>query len=239
MRHTALLAFAMFTMTAWPLAAQLPGTTAAAPNLTFERLRNAAAEPQNWLTYWGDYQGRHFSGLKQVTASNVARLEMRWSVPMPGNSGLEVTPLVVDGIMYTSAQPGQVLALDAKSGQEIWRYQRDQKIVPPGQINRFNRGVAMLGSRLFFGTLDAALVALDAKTGKFLWETQVADPQLGYSITSAPLALKDRIVTGVSGGEFGARGFIDAYDPTTGKRLWRFETVPGPGELGHRDLERR
>lgn len=205
----------------------------AGPNLTFERLRNAGSEPQNWLTYWGDYQGRHFSGLKQITIANVGRLQMQWSVSMPGNSGLEVTPLVVDGIMYTTAQPGQVLALDARSGKEIWRYQREQKIVPQGQINRFNRGVAMLGGRLFFGTLDAALVALDAKSGQFLWETQVADPQRGYSITSAPLALQDRIITGAGGGEFGARGFIDAYDPSTGKRLWRFETVPGPGEFGH------
>lgn len=225
MRFTALL-----LVLSWQLAAQ---PASPAPNLAFERLRNAAAEPQNWLTYWGDYQGRHYSGLKQITTANAAQLQMRWMVPMPGNSGLEVTPLVVDGIMYTSAQPGEVIALDAKSGKVIWRYQRPEKIVPQGQINRFNRGVAMLGSRLFFGTLDAALVAVDAKTGQFLWETQVADPQLGYSITSAPLALKDRIVTGVAGGEFGAPGLIDAYDPANGKRLWRFQTVPAPGDFGH------
>ena len=105
--------------------------------------------------------------------------------------------------------------------------------MPQGQINRFNRGVAMLGNRLFVGTLDAALVALDARTGQALWETQIADSHLGYSITSAPLALKDKIIVGVSGGEFGARGFLEAYDPASGKRLWRFETVPGPGEFGH------
>ena len=201
--------------------------------LTFERLRKASSEPQNWLTYWGDYQGRHYSGLSQIDASNVAKLQVKWSAPMRGNSMLETTPLVVDGAMYTSGQPGQVKALDARSGAQIWSYQRPQKVVPQGQINRFNRGVAMLGNRLFAGTLDAALVALDARTGQALWETQVADSRLGYSITSAPLALKDRIVTGVSGGEFGAPGFIDAYDPATGNRLWRFETVPGPGKFGH------
>jgi PQQ-dependent dehydrogenase (methanol/ethanol family) len=201
--------------------------------LSFDRLRNASAEPGNWLTYWGDYQGRHFSGLNQIDASNVNQLQARWSVPMPGDSNLEVTPLVVDGVMYASGQPGQVFALDAKSGLPIWRYQRQQKVVPPGQINRFNRGVAMLGNRLFVGTLDAALVALDARTGQLLWETQVADSRLGYSITSAPLALQDRIVVGVSGGEFGALGFVEALDPASGKQLWRFDTVPGPGEFGH------
>ncbi len=208
--------------------------TAGAPaGLTFDRLRHASAEPQNWLTYWGDYQGRHFSGLKQIDPSNVARLQPRWSAQMPGDSSLEVTPLVVDGGMYASGIPGQVFALNAKTGQEIWRYQRQQKVVPQGQINRFNRGVAMLGNRLFVGTLDAALVAIDAGTGKLLWETQIADSQLGYSITSAPLALKDRIVVGVAGGEFGARGFVEAYDPATGKRWWRFDTVPAPGDFGH------
>jgi PQQ-dependent dehydrogenase (methanol/ethanol family) len=206
--------------------AEIPG------GLTFERLRNAAAEPQNWLTYWGDYQGRHFSGLDKINATNVGQLQARWAVPL-GEGLLEGSPLVVDGVMYASGLPGQVFALDAKSGLQIWRYQRQQKVVPQGQINRFNRGVAMLGNRLFVGTLDAALVALDARTGQLLWETQIADSRQGYSLTSAPLALKDKIIVGVSGGEFGTRGFVEAYDPASGKRLWRFETVPAPGEFGH------
>jgi alcohol dehydrogenase (cytochrome c) len=126
-----------------------------------------------------------------------------------------------------------VLAIDAKTGEVIWRYQRKQKVTNPYEINRVNRGVTILGNRLFFGTLDAALVALDARTGAFLWETQVADTKLGYSITSAPLAVKDKIVTGISGGEFGIRGFIDAYDVATGKRLWRWYAVPGDGEFGN------
>ena len=125
--------------------------------LTFDRLRNSAAEPQNWLTYWGDYQGRHYSSLKQIDTVNVGQLQARWSAQLPGQSILEATPLVVDGIMYTSGSPGTVVALDARTGLQIWKYQRQQKRVNPYEINPFNRGVAVLGNRVFFGTLDAAL----------------------------------------------------------------------------------
>lgn len=201
--------------------------------LTFERLRNAAKEPQNWMTYWGDYQGRHFSSLSQITPANVKNLQASWAVQMPGESVLETTPLVVDGVMYTSGQPGQVLALDARTGRQIWKYERKPKQLSPYRINPYSRGVALLGNRVFLGTLDAALVALDARTGRQLWETQVADTLAGYSITSQPLVVKDKIITGITGGEFGANGFVDAYDPETGKRLWRFNTVPGRGEPGN------
>jgi PQQ-dependent dehydrogenase (methanol/ethanol family) len=201
--------------------------------VSFDRLIDAAAEPQNWLTYWGDYQGRHYSALKQIDTSNVRELQARWAVQLPNNSLLEATPIVVDGIMYTSGAPGQVLALDAKTGLQIWRYQRQQKVVNPSEINRYSRGVSILGNRLFLGTLDAALVALDARNGQLVWETQVADTMLGYSITSPPLAVNDKIITGVGGGEFGANGMIAAFDPATGKRLWHFNTIPGPDEFGH------
>ena len=207
--------------------ADIPG------GLAYERLRNSAAEPQNWLTYWGDYQGTHYSSLKQIDTSNVGRLQASWSAQLPGPSILEATPLVVDGVMYTSGSPGTVVALDARSGLQIWRYERRQKQVNPYEINPFNRGVAVLGNRVFFGTLDAALVALDARTGLPIWEIQVDDTMQGYSFTSAPLAIKDKIVIGITGGEFGLPGYVDAYDPATGKRLWRFNTVPGPGEFGH------
>jgi alcohol dehydrogenase (cytochrome c) len=206
--------------------AEIPG------GLTFERIRNASAEPQNWLTYWGDYQGRHFSALKEINSTNIRQLQARWSMQMPGDSVLESTPLVIDGIMYVTGQPGQVYAVDAKTGLTIWRFQRTPKVARPNQSNRFNRGVAVLGNRVFFGTLDAALVALDARSGQELWEVQVGDTLAGYSITSAPLALKDRIVIGAGSGEYGIRGFVDSYDPATGKRLWRFNTIPGPGEFG-------
>ena len=151
---------------------------------------------------------------------------------MPGDSVLEATPLVVDGVMYTT-QPGMVVALDARTGRQIWRYARSQKVRSPYEINPFNRGAAILGNRLFVGTLDAALVALDISTGLPLWETQVADPMLGHSLTSAPLVVKDKVLVGITGGEFGARGFLDAYDAATARRLWRWYSVPGPGEFGH------
>jgi PQQ-dependent dehydrogenase (methanol/ethanol family) len=204
-----------------------------AGGLTYERLRHSQAEPHNWLSYWGDYQGRHFSALQQITAANVSQLQARWAVQLPGDSVLQATPLVIDGIMYTTGMPGQVFAIDARTGLQIWKYERQQKVVNPYESYRVNRGVAVLGNRLFFGTLDAALVALDCRTGRPLWEVQVADTLKGYSITEAPLAIKNKIVVGIAGGEYGIRGFVDAYDPATGKRLWRFNTIPGPGEFGH------
>ena len=193
----------------------------------------SSAEPQNWLTYWGDYQGTHFSSLHQIDVANVKRLQSRWVMQLPGKSSLEATPIVVDGIMYTTGSPGTVVALDARTGLQIWRYERAQKRVNPYEINPFNRGVAVLGNRVFFGTLDAALIALDARTGLPLWEVKVDDTMKGYSFTSAPLAIKGKIIMGVTGGEFGVPGYVDAYDPATGKRIWRFNTVPGPGEFGH------
>jgi alcohol dehydrogenase (cytochrome c) len=185
------------------------------------------------MHYWGNYQGTHYSALKQITTENVSRLQAQWSIQLPGTSSLEVEPLVVDGIMYTSGQPGTVLAIDAKSGRRIWQFTRQRKVRNPNEINPFNRGVAVLGNRVFIGTLDAAIVAIDARTGQSLWETQVADSMLGYSITSAPLVVKDKVIVGVSGGEFGARGFLDAYDAATGKRLWRWNSIPAPGEFGN------
>ncbi len=207
-------------------------TRISSPDVSVERLEHAGADPDNWLMYWGNYQSTHYSGLKQIDASNVSRLRAAWTVPMAGESVLEAMPLVVDGIMYTT-QPGVVVALDARTGRQLWRFARPQKARSPYEINPYNRGVAIAGRRLFFGTLDAALVALDAGTGRRLWEIQVADTMLGYSLTSAPLIVKDKVLVGITGGEFGARGFLDAYDAATGRRLWRWYSVPGPGEFGH------
>ena len=199
--------------------------------VTGERLVNAAGEPQNWLMYWGDYQSTHYSRLTQIDATNVRRLRAAWTYPMPGDSVLEATPVVVDGVMYVT-QPGVVAALDARTGRELWKQTRQQKVKNPYEINPFNRGVAVAGHRILVGTLDAALIALDSRTGRTLWETQVADTMLGYSLTSAPLVVKDRVLVGITGGEFGARGFLDAYDLATGRRLWRWYAVPAPGEFG-------
>ncbi len=207
-------------------------SSADAGGVTFDRLVKADAEPQNWFMYWGNFQGTHYSGQKQITPANVGQLQTAWAFQMPGSSVLEATPIVVDGVMYTT-QPGEVVALDARSGRQIWRYSRPQKIRNPYEINPYNRGVSISGNRLFVGTLDAALVAIDARNGLPLWEVQVADTMLGYSLTSAPLIVKDKVLVGITGGEFGARGFLDAYDIATGKQLWRWYSVPGPGEFGH------
>jgi alcohol dehydrogenase (cytochrome c) len=213
---------------------------AAGPGLTWERIRDSAKEPQNYLTYWGDLAGRHYSTLNQINTQNVKNLQAKWAVQMPGDGIVESIPLVVDGIMYTTGTVGTsatVYALDAKTGRQLWRYERRQKVVNQYEINRINRGVTIFGNRLFFGTLDAALVALDARTGTLLWEVQLADTMLGYSITSPPLVVKDKIITGITGGEFGIPTWLDAYDPATGKRLWRWNTIPGPGEPGHETWE--
>jgi alcohol dehydrogenase (cytochrome c) len=213
---------------------------AAGPGLTWERIRDAAKEPQNYLTYWGDLSGRHYSALSQINTANVKNLQAKWAVQMPGDGIVESIPLVVDGIMYTTGPVGgtaQVFALDAKTGRQIWRYERKQRITNPYEINRVNRGVTIFGNRLFFGTLDAFLIALDARTGTLLWEKQIDDTMLGYSITSPPLVVKDKIITGITGGEFGVRAYIDAYEPATGKRLWRWYTIPGKGEFGNETWE--
>ena len=221
------------TLTARDLAKSAMAEIPAQGGITTARITNASSEPQNWLTYWGNYQGSHFSGLKEITPANVGKLQARWAVQMPGDSILESTPLVVDGVMYTAGQPGDIYALDARTGLQIWKFQRKPKAVNPYESNRYNRGVAMLGNRLFTGSLDAALVAIDARTGRQLWEAQVASTLEGYSITASPLVVKNMVIVGVAGGEHGIRGFIDAYDAATGKRLWRFYTVPGPDEFGH------
>jgi alcohol dehydrogenase (cytochrome c) len=203
-----------------------------AGGVTAERLAKAVDEPQNWLTYWGNYQATHYSGLTQITPANAGTLRAAWTFAMPGDAVLQTTPLVVDGVMYAT-QPGSVVAIDARTGRLIWRSTRQRKVRNPYEINPFNRGAAIAGDRLFVGTLDAALVALDARTGSVLWETQVADSMLGYSLTSAPLVVKDKVLVGITGGEFGARGFLDAYDIATGTRVWRWYSVPAPGEFGN------
>ncbi|MCM3879813.1 MAG: PQQ-dependent dehydrogenase, methanol/ethanol family [Vicinamibacterales bacterium] len=206
-----------------------------AGGVTYERLRNSKAEAHNWLMYWGDYHGTHYSPLNQITSATVSKLQPAWAFPNLGVSVMEGTPLVVDGVMYAtgSGNPLTVTAIDARSGRQIWRFTRQQKIVNPFEINPYSRGVSVLGNRAFVGTLDGALLAIDTRTGQALWETQVADTMEGHSITSPPLVLKDTVITGITGGEYGTRGWIDAYDSATGKRKWRFYTIPGPGEFGH------
>jgi alcohol dehydrogenase (cytochrome c) len=207
----------------FPLAAQV----------TSERIRHAEREPGNWLTYSGSYQGHRHSPLDQINTTNVARLKPVWLYQINDVNQFETTPLAVDGILYISEPPSNATALDGRTGRPLWTYRRT---IPPdvhvccGQVNR---GLAILGDTLFLGTIDAHLVALDARTGRVRWDAVVADYQTGHSITVAPLVVKDKVIVGISGGEYGIRGFLDAYDAETGKRVWRFWTVPGPGEPGH------
>jgi alcohol dehydrogenase (cytochrome c) len=202
-----------------------------------ERIRRAETEPGNWLTYSGNYQGHRFSPLKQINTTNVAGMKPLWMYQMRDLGKVVATPIVVDGILYLSEKPHVVTALDGKTGRPLWTYRRP---VPPdirGCCGQPARGLAILDDLLYFGTMDAKLVALDMHTGKPRWEVTVADYKLGHSITVAPLALKDKIIVGIAGGEFGIRGFLDAYDARTGKQCWRLWTIPGPGEPGHETWE--
>ena len=201
--------------------------------VTPERLLNAVKEPQNWMTYSGEYSGKRFSGLDQISVINANRLVAKWVYQTAATGKLETTPLVVDGIMYATAQDDRAFALDARTGRPIWMYQRELPSDIRPCCGRVNRGMAILGDKVFLGTLDAHVIALDAKTGNVDWDVVAADYRTGNSFTVAPLALKNLIVIGISGGEYGVRGFVDAYEADTGKRKWRFYTVPGPGEPGH------
>jgi alcohol dehydrogenase (cytochrome c) len=163
----------------------------------------------------------------------VKTLEQKWVFQADSLEKFETTPLVVDGIMYLTQAPSDAIALDAKSGRVFWTYRYYPSIDARPCCGSVNRGLAIRGDVLFLATLDAHLVALDAKTGRPLWDTKVANAGAGYAMTVAPLVMKDNVIVGVAGGEFGIRGFIAAYDTRTGREVWRFYTIPGPGEPGH------
>jgi PQQ-dependent dehydrogenase (methanol/ethanol family) len=195
--------------------------------VSFERLKTADKEPQNWLTYWGDLRGTHHSGLSSITATNVHTLTSAWAYQF-GGTRVETAPLVVDGVMYVTGPGSNAAALDARTGRVIWRYTRRL----PADIHSnctvmTNRGLAILGDRLYLGTLDSHLVALDAKTGAPIWDVTVDDYKTGTSITHAPLAINGKIIVGITAGECALTGFLDAYDAASGRRLWRFHSTPG------------
>ena len=199
----------------------------------FEDLLAAEKDTHRWLTYSGTYDGKRFSPNDQITKTNVASLRLLWMRQYTtSETAIETSPLVVDGFMFITVPPNHVEALDAKTGTPVWRYERNlpqDLLLCCGYVNR---GLAVLGHLLFLGTLDAHLIALDIRTGAVVWDVEIADYRSGYSITSAPLALKDVVVTGVAGGEFGIRGFVSARDASTGNEIWRFETIPEPGQPG-------
>ena len=201
--------------------------------VTFERLLAADQEPQNWLTYSGTHSGERHSRLEQVTPENVSELELEWVFQAQSLQVFETTPLVVDGIMYLTEAPNTVVALDARTGRVFWIYEHVPSLESRPCCGRVNRGLAILGETLFMATIDAQLIAIDSVTGRPIWKTLVADPAIGYAMTLAPLVVKDKIVVGVAGGEYGIRGFIAAYYAESGDEAWRFHTIPGPGEPGH------
>ena len=202
-------------------------TPSADLNVTFQRLIAAEKEPQNWLSYWGDLRGTHHSGLASLTPANVRSLTGAWTFQF-GGTRVETTPLVVDGVMFVTGPLNNAAALDARTGRAIWRYSRRL----PSDVHSnctvmTNRGFAILGDRLYMATLDAHLVALDAKTGNPIWDVAVDDYQAGLSITHAPLAIDGKIIVGITAGECALKGFLDAYDAATGRRLWRVNVIPG------------
>jgi alcohol dehydrogenase (cytochrome c) len=207
-----------------PLSAQVP----------YERLVESRLEPGHWLTHSGAYDSHRFSPLDQITTANVGDLVPAWVYQVKAPGLVETTPLVFDGVMYLTEPPSNVTALDAGTGRTLWRWTRP---MPDDLRNigfpRVNRGVAALDDKLFVGTLDGYLVALDAASGSVRWETHVADNATGHSLTLAPLAIDGKVIVGTAGGEAGIRGFVDAYDAETGERAWRFWTIPGPGEPGN------
>ena len=201
--------------------------------VTFERIANAEREPQNWLSYSGTIDNQRYSRLDQINTRTVGQLELQWVWQARSLEKFEATALVVDGILYTVQAPNDVVALDAATGRVFWSYHHEP--APEGRpcCGRVNRGVAILGDTLYMGTIDAHLLAIDAKSGKLLWDSVVADAKQNYSITMSPNVFKDKVIVGTGGGDMGIRGYIAAFDAKTGKEVWRFYTIPGPGEPGH------
>jgi alcohol dehydrogenase (cytochrome c) len=213
-------------------AALLAASYARAQPVTPERIVRAADEPENWLTYSGGYASQRHTTLREITRANVRNLEQKWVLQGQVLGAWQSSPLVVDGVMYLTQRPNDVLALDAKTGRVFWQYRYNNSTDQRVCCGANNRGLAIHGDTLFMGTLDAHLIAIDARNGQPLWNTTVADSKLAYSVTMAPLVIKDLVLVGTGGGEYGIRGFIAAYDVRTGKEVWRFNTIPAPGEPG-------
>jgi len=211
-----------------------------AQNVTYERLLAARSEPHNWLTYYGAYDGQRYSSLDQINTENVKRLTPAWVFQF-GASGLhagpstyafEAAPIVVDGVMYVSGWDGWVWAIDAKTGQHLWLYKHAIPFDTSLCCGNVNRGVAVANGKVFVVTLNAHVMALDAATGERVWDRTYGDVRAGESATLAPLVVKDLVIVGSSGGEFGVRGHLDAFKLDTGEHVWRCYTIPKPGEPG-------
>ena len=198
--------------------------------VTNERLLNP--EPGNWLMYRRTYDSWGYSPLDQINTKNVTKLVPAWTFSTGVEEGHQSPPLVNNGVMFITTPKNQVLALDAKKGDLLWRYKKE---LPEDlfQLHPTNRGVALYGDKVFLATVDAHLIALNAKTGEVVWDQTVEDYLTGYYMTLAPLVARGKVMVGMSGGELGIRGFIQAFDAETGKSIWKTYTIPGPGEKGH------
>jgi alcohol dehydrogenase (cytochrome c) len=226
-------------------AASAPGEMLAmkqAPEVTLAALRGfhldvaGLSQPQikeNWVSYNGDYTGRRFSAMDEITPANAAKMVAKWHFKTAGAGVMEVTPVVVAGVMFVT-RSNDAWALDAKTGKLLWHHTRP---ISQGLIDdaarHINRGVAVLGTRLYQETDNAHLLCLDARTGEQLWDVAYATGNRNYGATSSPLIVKGKVIVGSSGGDEGVRGFVAAYDAETGKQAWRFWTIPAPGEKGN------
>jgi alcohol dehydrogenase (cytochrome c) len=204
--------------------------------VTDAMLKNAKNDGKNWVIYGRDYTNQRYSPLAQITSTNVGSLKMAWMF-QTGISRLgsfETSPTVVDGVMYLTTPYNTAMAVDARSGQQIWRYEHKPSISAPIYCcGPNNRGVAISGSTVYMGTLDARLIALDSKTGAVKWDVEAADPEAGYSLTLTPLIVDNSVIIGSSGAEYGIRGFVKAYNKDDGKLLWTFYTLPEKGWEGN------
>jgi PQQ-dependent dehydrogenase (methanol/ethanol family) len=203
-----------------------------AVSVSQSQLDTADRNGTNFLHSNMSYAQTRFYPAAQINTKNVGKLRPAFVFQTEVLESMETAPIVVDGVMYLTTSYNHVYAVDAKTGQQFWHYKHKMGPVTTYCCGPNNRGVAIMGDRLFMGTLDAKLVSLDAKTGKLLWETQIADPELGYSETMAPVAVNGKVLIGTNGGEYGIRGFVKAFDANTGKELWSFATIPEKGHEG-------
>ena len=194
--------------------------------VTPDMLRQTGAKTDEWLLYGGDYRNTRHSPVKSLNPETVGKLQMAWAFPTGTLGQFAVSPVLYDGVLYVTSPYNRLFALDPKTGTPLWRYDHKQPADLRLCCGPANRGVAISGDNVYMGTLDAKLIAFDRRTGEIVWQTEVVSYKDGFSITSAPLAVGDLLYMGVAGGEFGVRGFLDAYDAKTGKRVWRLNTVP-------------
>jgi len=206
-----------------------------ATDVTPARLLNAEKEPQNWLTYYGNYKGWRYSKLAQINTTNVQKLTVQWAFVPGAEEDFQVTPIVADGVMYITSPMHTVYALDATNGRILWRHNHKFPEKMPAAVwgPSKHRGVSLAGDRVILTTNDGQILSLDAKTGEQQWGIQAADYQAGLGFNQPPLIVGDKAIVGTFTAEFATRGFVAAYDVHSGKEVWRFNTVPGPGEPGN------